>query len=108
MRSKVYFWGDDDSLREVEDVERRWRFLLGSDTYDIINAERSKIRLLFSGQQSTSLPTDEQHHICNVKHGLSTQNHEEEDISQQQIVKRQLKKHSTTTRTDQFQYRCVG
>ena len=58
MRSKVYFWGDDDSLREVEDVER-WRFLLGSDTYDIINAERSKIRLLFSGQQSTSLPTDD-------------------------------------------------
>ena len=88
MSTNVYFWGDDDSLHKVEDVERL-SLLLGSDTYDMINMERAQIRESVSGQ-STSSQTEEcgAEHICNnPRCDSSTQKHEDEDISHHQIVK---------------------
>jgi len=88
MSTKFYFWGDDDSLHEVEDVGR-FSLLLGSDTYDRINMERAQIRESVSGQ-STSPQTEEcgADHICNnTRCDSSTQKHEDKDISHHQIVK---------------------
>ena len=88
MSTKFYFWGDDDSLHEVEDAGR-FSLLLGSDTYDRINMERAQIRESVSGQ-STSSQTEEcgADHICNnIRRDASTQKHEDEDISHHQIVK---------------------
>ena len=88
MSTKFYFWGDDDSLHEVEDVGR-FSLLLGSDTYDRINMERAQIRESVSGQ-STSPQTEEcgADHICNnTRCDSSTQKDEDKDISHHQIVK---------------------
>ena len=73
MTSKVYFFCDDDSFREVD--AEKFGFLLGSDSFDMINAEMSQIRKtltspLYEGEDEYHQPVDL---VCSNDNDLSGQ-----------------------------------
>ena len=71
MTSKVYFLCEDDSFREVD--AEKFGFLLGSDSFDMINAEMSQIR------KTLTSPLDDEEYqqppnlVCSNDNNLSSQ-----------------------------------
>jgi hypothetical protein len=71
MTSKVYFLCDDDSFREVD--AEKFGFLLGSDSFDMINAEMSQIK------KTLTSPLDDEEYqqspdlVCSNDNELSSQ-----------------------------------
>ena len=71
MTSKVYFLCDDDSFREVD--TEKFGFLLGSDSFDMINAEMSQIK------KTLTSPLDDEEYqqppdlVCSNDNELSSQ-----------------------------------
>jgi len=82
MTSKVYFLCDDDSFREVD--AEKFGFLLGSDSFDMINAEMSQIK------KTLTSPLDDEEYqqppdlVCSNDNNLSSQM---QDSSSQHTVK---------------------
>ena len=82
MTSKVYFFCDDDSFREVD--AEKFGFLLGSDSFDMINAEMSQIK------KTLTSPLDDEEYqqppdlVCSNDNNLSSQM---QDSSSQHTVK---------------------
>jgi hypothetical protein len=73
MTSKVYFLCDDDSFREVD--AEKFGFLLGSESFDMINAEMSQIKI----KKTLTSPLDDEEYqqppdlVCSNDNELSSQ-----------------------------------